>query len=198
MLFFVFFCFFFFVFFFYLFFWRWYTNALGSPYAERIVIYGWKCSRIKGRFESRLTLSLPNFRRHLLSVFCGFFEINYCLERGLYVKLKDWTSNSVDYKLSHLDLCCLQKPIIIAYGRERVKLQSLLSCLLKRFFTDGCFQELLMITVLQKKGILDWSDIYQKSLYFVECKRMNNEMKDKYFEFFRLTPKPLFSEITRY
>ena len=36
-------------------------------------------------------------------------------------------SNSVDpdeiahYELSHLDLCCLQKPIIITYGSERVK-----------------------------------------------------------------------------
>ena len=36
-------------------------------------------------------------------------------------------SNSVDpdemahYELSHLDLCCLKKPIIIACGNERVK-----------------------------------------------------------------------------
>ena len=38
-------------------------------------------------------------------------------------------SNSVDpdetahYEPSHLDLCCLQKPIIIACGSERVKKQ---------------------------------------------------------------------------
>ena len=43
---------------------------------------------------------------------------NLLFERSLYVKLKDWTSNSVDpdetahYEPSHLDLCCLQKPII--------------------------------------------------------------------------------------
>ena len=36
-------------------------------------------------------------------------------------------SNSMDpdetahYEPSHLDLCCLQKPIIIAYGSERVE-----------------------------------------------------------------------------
>ena len=49
------------------------------------------------------------------------------MERSLYVKLKDQMSNSVDpdemvhYELSHLDLCCLQKPVIIAYGSERVE-----------------------------------------------------------------------------
>ena len=38
-------------------------------------------------------------------------------------------SNSVDpdetahYELSHLDLCCLQKPVIIACGSERVKVR---------------------------------------------------------------------------
>ena len=46
--------------------------------------------------------------------------------RSLYVKLKNWMSNNVDldetahYELSHLDLCCLQKPIIIACGSEIV------------------------------------------------------------------------------
>ena len=36
-------------------------------------------------------------------------------------------ANSIDpdemahYEASHLDLCCLQKPIIIAYGSKRVK-----------------------------------------------------------------------------
>ena len=49
------------------------------------------------------------------------------MERSLYVKLKDWMSNSVDpdetahNEPSHLDLCCLQKPIIIACGSEKVK-----------------------------------------------------------------------------
>ena len=56
-----------------------------------------------------LTLSVPNFRRHLPS---AFFIITNCrLERRLYVKLKDWMSNSVDPdEPSHLDLGCLQKP----------------------------------------------------------------------------------------
>ena len=41
-------------------------------------------------------------------------------------------SNSVDpdetahYEPSHLDLCCLQKPIIIAYGSGRVSSDTLL------------------------------------------------------------------------
>ena len=49
---------------------------------------------------------------------------------GLYVKLKDWMSNSIDpdgkahFKSSRLDLHCLQKPAIIAYGSERVKVPS--------------------------------------------------------------------------
>ena len=36
-------------------------------------------------------------------------------------------SNSIDpdetahYEPSHVDLCCFQKPIIIAYGSERIK-----------------------------------------------------------------------------
>ena len=61
----------------------------------------------------------------ILSAF--YFLTNYRLERSLYIKLKDWMSNSIDpdetahYEPSHLDLCCLQKPIIIACGNERVK-----------------------------------------------------------------------------
>ena len=38
----------------------------------------------------------------------------------------DWTSNSVDpdeTEPSHLNLCCLQKPNIIAYGSERVNIR---------------------------------------------------------------------------
>ena len=69
-----------------------------------------------------LSLSAPNFRRHLSSAF--FILTNYRLERRLYVKLIDRMSNSVDpdeTAQSHLDLCCLQKPIIIVCGSERVK-----------------------------------------------------------------------------
>ena len=52
------------------------------------------------------------------------------MERSLYVKLKDWISNSIDpdemahCALSDLDLCCLQKPIMMACGSERVKVLS--------------------------------------------------------------------------
>ena len=54
--------------------------------------------------------------------------IHYRLERSLYVKFKDWMSNSVDpdetahYAPSHLVLCCLQKTVIIACDSERIKL----------------------------------------------------------------------------
>ena len=66
--------------------------------------------------EDWFTLSVPNFRLHLsfASVFFFFFS-NYKLKRSLYVKLKDWMSNSIDpdetahNEPSHLDLCCLQK-----------------------------------------------------------------------------------------
>ena len=46
-------------------------------------------------------------------------------EKFFHVKLKDWMSNSVDpdetahYEPSHLDLRCLQQPIIIDCGSER-------------------------------------------------------------------------------
>ena len=49
---------------------------------------------------------------------------------SLSVKLKDWMLNSIDpdemayYEPSHLDLRCLQKPIIITFGSERVKPKS--------------------------------------------------------------------------
>ena len=48
---------------------------------------------------------MPNFRRHLSS---AFLLIHYRMERNLFVKF-------------HLDLRCLQKPIIIACGSERVE-----------------------------------------------------------------------------
>ena len=73
---------------------------------------------------SSLTLSVPS--AFFLSFFFFLFLINYRLERSLYVKLKDRMSNSIDqdetahYEPSHLDLYCLQKPIIISCGSERV------------------------------------------------------------------------------
>ena len=57
---------------------------------------------------------------------CVFILTNYRLERRLYVKLKNWMSNSIDPdETAHLDLCCLQKPNIIACGSERVKMNSI-------------------------------------------------------------------------
>ena len=67
---------------------------------------------------SALTLSLPNLKLFLFCFFiffvcvCVFFFSNYCLERSLFVKLKDWTSNSVDPdEPSYLYVCCLQKTV---------------------------------------------------------------------------------------
>ena len=81
---------------------------------------------------------LPNFRQHCLLPLKQNKtkkkkkkkkkEKNYHLERSLYVKLRDRMSNGVDpdetahYEPSHLDLCCLQKPSIIACDSERVNL----------------------------------------------------------------------------
>ena len=46
---------------------------------------------------SFLTLSVPNFGRHLSFAFFFFFFFNkLSFERRLYVKLKDWMSNSID------------------------------------------------------------------------------------------------------
>ena len=53
-------------------------------------------------------------------------------------------SNSVDpdetahYEPSHLDLCCLQKPVIIACGSERVKVFVFDICV-KAFFMQECY-----------------------------------------------------------
>ena len=63
-------------------------------------------------------------------VFCfGFFLTKYPLEVSLYLKFNNWMSNSVDpdetahYEPSHLDLCSLQRLLIIACGSERVNLK---------------------------------------------------------------------------
>ena len=70
---------------------------------------------------------LCHFDTFLVVYLFLFFFTNYRLERSFYVKLKYCISNSVHpdetahYEPSHLDLRCLQNPIIIAKGRERVK-----------------------------------------------------------------------------
>ena len=69
-----------------------------------------------------LTLSVPNLSS-------AFFLTKYRLEIRLYVNLKDGMSNSVDPDETahcHLDLCCLQKPVVIAYGSEKVNRWSVL------------------------------------------------------------------------
>ena len=74
----------------------------------------------------QLLLVLLLFRRQISDdikfVVCFIILTNYRLERRLYVKLRDWISNSEAPDATvHLDLCCLQKPIIIVCGSERDK-----------------------------------------------------------------------------
>ena len=48
-----------------------------------------------------------------------FFSDKLSFGKKLYAECKDWMSNSVDPdETAHLDLCCLQKSIIIACGSE--------------------------------------------------------------------------------
>ena len=65
------------------------------------------------------------FRRQISDDICCllFFFNKLSLERSLCVKLEYWMSNNVaPDETAHIDLCCLQKLIIIACGSERVKL----------------------------------------------------------------------------
>ena len=77
-----------------------------------------------------LTVSVPDFWQFVVCFFILFHFNKPSLGKEFYVKLKDWMSNSVDLdetahnEPSHLDLCFLRKPIVIAYGSERVKLFS--------------------------------------------------------------------------
>ena len=73
---------------------------------------------------SFLTPSVPNFRRQLSS---AFFFNKLLLEKKFIRKVERlnvkqsrsrWDGS---YEPSHLDLCCLQKPISIACGSEKVK-----------------------------------------------------------------------------
>ena len=71
--------------------------------------------------------SLNAFAAKLQTAFVVCFFYFNKLIWSLYVKLKNWMSNSIEpaetahYEHSHLDLSCLQKPSIIACGSERVK-----------------------------------------------------------------------------
>ena len=72
--------------------------------------------------------------------FFFFILTNYRLERRLYVKLKNWMSKNVDPdEPSHLDLCYLQKPIIIACDSERVKVNQN-TCMLDLRHMKFCFR----------------------------------------------------------
>ena len=64
---------------------------------------------------------------YLSSAFLTNYRLHGMERSYIYVKLKDRMSNSVDpdetaHEPSHLDLCCLQKPFIIASGSERVNI----------------------------------------------------------------------------
>ena len=73
-------------------------------------------------FKIRANLNSFGAKFQMTFVICFFFYLktNYRLERRLYVKLKDWTSN---IEPSHLDLCCLRKlllsPVAVKELKER-------------------------------------------------------------------------------
>ena len=100
---------------------------------------------------SSLVSSLGTRHKVLVCFFFFFFFLaNYRLEGNLYVKLKGWMSNSVypdetaHYEPSHLDLCCLQKPIIIISGSERVKLRLINALLEKKNQHTTCWNIFLI------------------------------------------------------
>ena len=109
-------------------------------------------------------------------VVCVFLT-NYRLEISLYIKLKDWMSNSVDpyetahYEPSHLDLRCLEKPIIrpIAYDSERVKCYS---PFLWSFISASCAKKNLVlndkftIRSTNKRKIIFWVNLYFVKLFW--------------------------------
>ena len=73
------------------------------------------CSALSVCLSQFLTLSVPNFRLHLSSAL--FFS--YSTGKKLICKVE-----RLNVKL--LDLRCLQKPIIITSGSERVKLNMII------------------------------------------------------------------------
>ena len=59
-----------------------------GTYICKLELHQKKCMMFLAR-KTGLTLSVPNFRRHLSSVVCFSFLTNCRLKRSLYVKLKD-------------------------------------------------------------------------------------------------------------
>ena len=70
---------------------------------------------------------MPNFRRHLSCAFFFFFFFcqtpagKKCICKVERLTNRGDTDGTARYELSHLDPCCLQKPVIIACSSERVK-----------------------------------------------------------------------------
>ena len=81
------------------------------------------CAEVSLCLGIRLSLSAP-FQTTL--VVCYFCFNKLSISKTFISKVDHWMSNIVDpdemahYEPSHLDLRCLQKPIVIAYGSERV------------------------------------------------------------------------------
>ena len=124
------------------------------------------CMNIKGKYGSYFKLNvwadtlLLLFRCKIPDdicrlFFCFFFYINYRLERSLYVKLKYGMSNSVDPnetahdEPSHLDLCCLQKPIIIACAAKEFTFTTLSA--------NSADNELMILTLLFSENSIWYS-----------------------------------------
>ena len=99
------------------------------------------------------------------------------MERSLYVKFKDCTPNSVDpdHEPSHLDLCCLQKPIIIDYGSERVK------CL-------NFVEIVIFCLILHEIVIVSWrpSAVYFKVIVYESSRSTINFKSVRHY--FRISP----------
>ena len=93
-------------------------------------------------------------------VICFFFN-KISLGKTFICKLKDWMSNSVDPdETSHLDLYCLQKPIIIACGKERVKAKEIITSL--RFLLDLC-----LFLIVTRTFIFERSPKMESDLFFL-------------------------------
>ena len=82
--------------------------------------------------ESRFVSFGAKFRLHLyLLVFCFFFVLFFFNKLSIGKKLickverqnvqERRSDETAHYEPSHLDLHCLQKPIVITYGSERAK-----------------------------------------------------------------------------
>ena len=110
--------------------WRFVANKIFFTHPPTVGFTEDRSNSFGAKFRLRLSFLLYFF------YFFFFFLLQTNLERSLYVKLNNWISKSVDSdetshdEPSHLDLRCLQKPIMIAYGHERAKAENLVLCIL--------------------------------------------------------------------